>query len=186
MLAIPCMADCRYPFCHPCISPESLQPVESAPCTPQESLQLAQSASCTSLLFLQAAVHFPRFLAAGYTSAVHFPAFLAARRALRPISCRSLFSCKKSGEVHVKKPAERPFRRALPPFSCRQPCISPVSLHEFAPLQGFGGSARLRAGIEGKCTAVWPSPAQPAFGPLRAFPRPNRANEGEKWRRTAS
>ena len=77
----------------------------------------------------------------------------APRRALRPISCRSLFSCKKSGEVHVKKPAERPFRRALPPFSCRQPCTSPVSLHEFAPLQGFGGSARHRAGIEGKCMA---------------------------------
>ena len=142
------------------------------------------------------AVHSGAFLAGRRTRAVHFPRFLAGSRALRTFSCRSAISCKDLGEVHVERPAGRPFRRALPPFPCRHPCTSPVSLHEFAPLQGFGGSARHGAGIEGKCTSARPphagplahspqisasrrkvrthigSPAQPAFGPPRAYSAP--------------
>ena len=107
----------------------------------------------TSAISLRASVHFPAFLAGRRTRAVHFPSFPAASRALRPIPCRGTISCKDLREVHVERLAGCPFRRALPPFSCTQACTSPVSLHEFASMQGFGGSARHRAGIEGKCTA---------------------------------
>ena len=138
---------------------------------------LALTLACTSPLFLQPAVHFARFLAAGCTPAMHFDQFLAGSRALRTFSCRSAISCKDLGEVHVERPAGRPFRRALPPFPCRHPCTSPVSLHEFASMQGFRGSARHRAGIKGKCTAscrnkgeVHVSPAA-ACRPSRAFPQ---------------
>ena len=87
-------------------------------------------------------------------AAVHFPRNAAGGRALRLFSCRGSISCKEIGEVHVRRPAKRPFRRALPPFSCRRPCTSPVSLHEFPPLQGFGGSARHHARKAGKCTTT--------------------------------
>ena len=107
----------------------------------------------TSAISLRASVHFPAFLAGRRTRAVHFPSFPAASRALRPIPCRGPISCKDFGEVHVERPAGRPFRRALPPFSCTQACTSPVSLHEFASMQGFGGSARQDARIWGKCTS---------------------------------
>ena len=96
--------------------------------------------SCTSPVFLQPAVHFPRNA--------------ASSRALRLFSCRGSISCKEIGEVHVRRPAKRPFRRALPPFSCRRSCTSPVSLREFPPLQGFGGSARHHARKAGKCTTT--------------------------------
>ena len=138
---------------------------------------LALTLACTSPLFLQPAVHFARFLAAGCTPAMHFDQFLAGSRALRTFSCRGAISCKDLGEVHVERPAGRPFRRALPPFPCRHPCTSPVSLHEFASMQGFRGSAHHRAGIKGKCTAscrnkgevhVSPAAARPSS---RAFPQ---------------
>ena len=58
------------------------------------------------------------------------------RRAVPPIPCSWYHLC-----------------RALRPIPCRPPCTSPVSLHEFASMQGFGGSARPRAGIKGKCTS---------------------------------
>ena len=74
-------------------------------------------------------------------------------RALPLIPCRGSISCKDLGEVHVERSAECPFRRALPPFFCTQACTSPVSLHEFAAMQGFGGSARQDARIWGKCTS---------------------------------
>ena len=131
----------------------------------------------TSAISLRASVHFPAFLAGRRTRAVHFPSFPAASRALRPIPCRGPISCKDFGEVHVERPAGRPFRRALPPFSCTQACTSPVSLHEFASMQGFRGSAHHRAGIKGKCTAscrnkgevhVSPAAARPSS---RAFPQ---------------
>ena len=128
---------------------------------------LALTLACTSPLFLQPAVHFARFLAAGFTPAMHFDQFLSGIRALRTFSCRGAISCKDLGEVHVKRPAGRPFRRALPPFPCRHPCTSPVFLHEFAPLQGFGGSARHRAGIRAKCTSARP----PHAGPLAHSPK---------------
>ena len=99
-------------------------------------------------------VHFAGILAAPLIRAVHFPAFPAARRALRPIPCRGTISCKEIGEVHVERPAGRPFRRALQLYPCRQPCTSPVSLHEFAAMQGFGGNARQDARIRGKCTSL--------------------------------
>jgi hypothetical protein len=149
---------------------------------------LALTLACTSPLFLQPAARFAHFSAAGRilvvhfagilaapliravhsgaflagrrTRAVHFPSFPAASRALRPIPCRGTISCKDLREVHVERLAGCPFRRALPPFSCTQACTSPVSLHEFASMQGFGGSARHRAGIEEKCTAARLPPAQ--------------------------
>ena len=126
---------------------------------------------CTSPVFLQPAVHFPRNA--------------ASSRALRLFSCRGSISCKEIGEVHVRRPAKRPFRRALPPFSCRRPCTSPVSLHEFPPLQGFGGSARHHAGKAAKCTScirsacrratIWgevhvPAPEVRRFRGKRSFP----------------
>ena len=118
------------------------------------------------------AVHFARLLAVERTPAVHFPAFPAAGRALRSIPCTSAISCNDLWEVHVEKPAGRPLRRALPPYPCRPPCTSLNSLHEIAQVQGFGGSARHRVGIKGKCTAARPPPAQPAFGPPRAYSAP--------------
>ena len=163
---------------------------------------------CTSLLFIQQAVHFAQFLTAGRAlavhfagilaapriRAVHFPAFHTASRALRPISCRGAILCKESGEVHVKKPARGLFRRALPPFSCSSPCTSPDSLHEFAAMQGFGGSARHRAGIEGKCMAARPPPTRPLVHfpktlqpDARPKPAPGRPTEGvSRFRRRAA
>ena len=83
---------------------------------------------------------------------VHFPPFSAAHRALRPISCKGPFSCKGRGEVHVKLPIKCALRRALLPFSCTGTCTSLNSLHEFALVQGIGGSARHRERITAKCT----------------------------------
>ena len=98
------------------------------------------------------AVHSAGILAARSIRVVHFPPFPAGRRALPPIPCKGLFSCKKRGEVHAKPPVKCALRRALPPFSCIGTCTSLNSLHEFTMVQGIGGSARHHARIMAKCT----------------------------------
>ena len=179
--------------------------------------------ACASVFFLQAAVHFPAFHTASRAlrpipcswscpcralrgnpcgpliRAVHFPPFPTARRSCAVhfvgfLAARGAILCKESGEVHVKKPARGLFRRALPPFSCSSPCTSPDSLHEFAAMQGFGGSARHRAGIEGKCMAARPPPTRPLVHfpktlqpDARPKPAPGRPTEGvSRFRRRAA
>jgi hypothetical protein len=109
-----------------------------------------------------------------------FPAFPAAGRALRSIPCTGAISCNDLWEVHVGKPAGRPFRRALPPYPCRAPCTSLNSLHKIAQVQGFGGSARLLGRRPPD-----PHEALPSTRATTAPSRRRRYPQGPSARRTA-
>ena len=74
-------------------------------------------------------------------------------RALPPNPCNGANSCKETGEVHgeLQENGGNARRNGHPEGLLT--CTSPLSLHEIAPLQGNGRSARQPAGKARKCTA---------------------------------